>query len=190
LPTVWRGRIAFTRTYRPARRVLYWRAFEGEGASRRLRGGPVGDGAVAEQLDMRGRRVTYVWQHEFGGELRLAGTGGDGRRLVRIPGSGAAADTPVAQGPTLTGGSGVSWMLSVGGDAPVFSEFRRVDLAGRHQRRATTRVDADPARPRATEGFAQAGGVAWYVKAVAAGRYEVHRVTGLTYEPAPPIELD
>ena len=192
-PTVWKGRLAFARTYPghggPPRRFLYWRRFNGSGPSHRLRRGPLHEEAVPEQLDMRGTRVTYVWQYEFGSELRIAGTGGGGHRLIRVPGSGAAANELDAQGPTL-GPRGVHWMLSVGGSDPVYSEFRWSALSGDRQRRATTRVDADPARKRATEGFAQDGGVSYYVRAAAADRFEIHRVTGLQYEPAPPIELD
>jgi hypothetical protein len=81
-------------------------------------------------------------------------------------------------------------MLSVGADAPVYSEMRRVAIATRRQQRATTRIDADPSRPRSTEGFAQDGGTSWYVRAVAANAYEIHHATGLHYEPAPPIVLE
>ena len=191
-PTVWKGRIAFARTYRghggQRRRGLYWRSFSGGGPSHRLRRGPVGDGAVAEQLDMRGTRVSYVWQYEFGAQLRLADTAGGGRALVRVPGSGAAPHDRFAQGPTLAR-RGVFWMLAVTGSEPVFSEFRWVALGGRQQR-ATTRVTAGPSLQRATEGFAQDGAASYYVRAVAADRFEIHRVTGLAWEPAPPIELD
>jgi hypothetical protein len=192
-PTVWNGRIAFARTYSghggPPRRFLYWRSFTGSGPSHRLRRGPVGDGAVPEQLDMRGTRVTYVWQYEFGAQLRLADTGGGGRALVRVPGSGAAAHDLVTQGPTLAP-RGVYWMLAVTDGEPVSSEFRWAGLGGRSQQRATTGVTADPGLERATEGFAQDGGASYYVRAVAADRFEIHRVTGLAWEPAPPIELD
>jgi hypothetical protein len=193
-PTIWGDRIAFTRTYRPRdgqpRRFVYWRALTGGGPSHRLRRGSTEEGdAVPEQLDMRGRRVAFVWRHEFGADLRLASSDGGGRTLVRVPGSGAAVNELAAQGPSLRGGA-VYWMLSVGGDAPVYSEIRRVAIATRRQTRATTRIEADPSRPRATEGFAQDGGRSWYVRAAAANAYEIHLATGLRYEPAPPIVLE
>jgi hypothetical protein len=193
-PTVWKGRIAFARTYpghgKPPRRFLYWRRFDGKGPSHRLKRGPTVDReTVPDQLDMRGRRVTYVWNFEFGEQLRLARTGGGGRRLVSIPGSGAAANSLSAQGPTLGRRGGVHWMLAIGGDDPVYSEFRWVDLAGRHQQRATTRIDG-VSDLVATTGFARDGAVSSYVREVSLDRFEIHRTTGLTYEHAPPIELE
>jgi len=184
-PTVWGGRIAFTRTYRARgtvnRRYLYWRAFRGTGPSHRLRRGP--DDGVPEQLDMRGRRVTYLWRFEFGAQVRVADTGGGGRAVVRIPGSGAASHDLFGQGPTLGGGV-VNWMLA--DSNPTASEIRHVGLDGRGHQRATTRVEA--AGGLATTGFSHDGATSWYVKAVAGG-FEIHRATGLQYEPAPPPEL-
>jgi hypothetical protein len=185
-PTIWNGQIAFTRTYRPrggaARRYVYRRALDGGDSPHRLRRGSTKDGdAVPEQLDMRGGRVTFVWRHEFGAELRVA-SGRGGRLLVRVPGSGAAAEQLVAQGPSLRGGA-VYWALSSTGSTPEFGEIRRVDIADRRQERATPRIDAP------SEGFAQDGGVSWYVRAAGPGAYEIHRATGLEYQPAPPIVL-
>jgi hypothetical protein len=167
---------------------VYRRALDGGGSPHRLRRGSTKEGdAVPEQLDMRGGSVTFVWRHEFGAELRLA-SGHGGRLLVRVPGSGAAAEQLEAQGPSLRGGA-VYWALAVGGSAPAFSELRRVAVPNRHQTRATTRIDADPSRPRATEGFAQDRGSSWYVRAAGPDAYEIHVATGLSYEPAPPIVL-
>jgi hypothetical protein len=193
-PTVWRSRLAFTRTYTPARgrsrRFLYWRPLEGRGASHRLARGPLDrGGAIPEQLDLNGRRLAFVWTYEYGADVRLDTIGGRGRRLVRIPGSGAAANQLAAQGPTIAGGA-VSWALAVGGDAPVFSEIRRHDLSSGRNTRATARIEAEPTARRATEGFAQAGGASWYVRTAGRASYEIHRATGLVYEPAPPIRLE
>jgi hypothetical protein len=88
----------------------------------------------------------------------------------------------VAQGPSLRGGA-VYWALSSTGSTPEFGEIRRVDIADRRQERATPRIDAP------SEGFAQDGGVSWYVRAAGPGAYEIHRATGLEYQPAPPIVL-
>jgi hypothetical protein len=185
-PTVANGRVAFTRTYKArghrTRRYVYWRKFRGTGPSHRLRRGP--DGGVPEQLDMRGRRVTYLWTFEFGGQVRVADTRGGGRALVRVPGSGAAARDLFAQGPTLGGGT-VNWMLA--NDNPVVSEIRRVAVGGGDHERATTRIESDATL--ATRGFSQDGGTSWYVKAVG-DAFEIHRMTGLAYEPAPPIVLE
>jgi hypothetical protein len=111
--------------------------------------------------------------------VRLASTDGRGRRLVRIPGSGAAARELGADGPTLAGGF-VYWALA---SDPGPSELRRHALSSGRDTRATALVDG------VTRGFAQDGGSAWYVRS-APGGYEVRVATGLTYEPAPPIELD
>ena len=185
-PTVWGGRIAFTRTYKArrngSRRFVYWRRFKGTGPSHRLRRGP-GDG-IPEELDMRGRRVTYLWKFEFGSQLRVAATGGSGRALVKIPGSGAASHDLIPQGPTFGGGF-VHWALA--DNNPIVSEIRRFDLSSGDQERATTRIEA--ASGLATRGFSQDGATSWYVKTVG-DAFEIHRVTGLQYEPAPPIELD
>ena len=178
-PTITGWKIAFTRTYRSGKRVLYWRSLTGSRPSRRLRGGPTFEEAVPEQLDLRDGRVAYTWTYEYGGEVRLATTDGRGRRLVRVPGSGAAARELSADGPTLAGDR-VSWALA---SDPPPSELRRHDLSSRRNTRATTLVDG------VTVGFGQDGGQSWYVRA-SPGGYEVRVATGLTYEPAPPIELD
>jgi hypothetical protein len=186
-PAIWDGRIAFTRTYKKRgdrnRRYVYWRHFDGTGPSHRLRRGP--DGGVPEQLDMRGKKVTYVCQFEFGAQVRSADTGGGGRALVRVPGSGAAARDLLAQGPTLGGGF-VHW--AVASTDPIVSEIRRTPLGGGDDERATTQITA--AAGLATGGFSFDGGIAWYVKTVDADTFEIHRVTGLRYEPAPPLEID
>jgi hypothetical protein len=182
-PAVWRGRLAFTRTYRNGDRRLYWRTLGHAGPSHRLRGGTTAEEAVPVDLDLRGHTVAFVWQFEFGGELRIATTSGKGRRLVQIPGSGAAANDISGQGPSLSGGS-VYWMLSVSGDEPVWSRVRRVRVASRRQQQATTRIDAD------TAGFAHDRSGSWYVRDAGAGRFEVHQATGVRYERADPIVLE
>jgi hypothetical protein len=186
-PTVWNGRIAFTRTYTKRgsrnRRYVYWRSFRGSGPSHRLRRGPA-DG-VPEQLDMRGKTVTFLWTFEFGAQVRVADTGGGGRAVVRVPGSGAAARDLIAECPTLDGGF-VHW--AVASNDPIVSEIRRTDLGDGDQERATSRITA--ASGLATRGFSFDGGVAWYVKTVNDHTFEIHRVTGLRYEPAPPLDID
>jgi hypothetical protein len=186
-PAIWDGRIAFTRTYKKRgnanRRYVYWHSFDGTGPSHRLKRGP-GDG-VPEQLDMRLTSVTYLWTFEFGGQVRTAETRGGGRTVVRIPGSGAAAHDLFGQGPTL-GGDVVHWALA--NDNPFVSEIRRTSLGSGDQERATTQIPGSGSL--ATRGFGFDRGVAWYVKAVDADTFEIHRVTGLEYEPAPPLEID
>jgi hypothetical protein len=188
-PAVWRGRLAFTRTYRNGARRLYWRTLGHGGASHRLRGGSTEEAAVAQDLDIRFGTVVFVWQHEFGAELRMATTTGKGRTLVRIPGSGAAANTIDAQGPSIAGGN-VYWMLSVGGDDPAWSRIRRVRPASGRRQQVTARIDADASLPRATEGFAHDRSGSWYVRDAAPGRFEIHLATGLRYGPADPIVLE
>src|SRR6185503_1349328 len=107
------------------------------------------------------------------------------RALVRIPGSGAAARDLIGQGPTLGGGF-VHWGLA--SNDPVVSEIRRTDLGTRDQERATTPIPGTSGL--ATRGFSYDGDIAWYVKEVDADTFEIHRVTGLKYEPAPPLDID
>jgi len=97
-----------------------------------LRRGP--NGGVPEQLDMRGRRVTYLCTFEYGGQVRVADTRGRSRAVVRVPGSGAAARDLFAQGPTLGGGF-VHW--AVASSDPSMSEIRRTDLGDGDQSRST-----------------------------------------------------
>lgn len=185
-PTVWRGKLAFTRTYRTTRRLLYWRALNRPGRSRRLAGG--GRGGVPEQLDMRSGSVAFVRSFEYGAVVRLVTTGGKARVLEQVPGSGAAANELEAQGPSIMSRN-VYWALSVGFDDPVFTRIRRVAVQSGRRQQATLRVDADPDRLRATSGYGHDRTGSWYVRA-AANTYEVHRATGLRYLPAGPIELD
>jgi hypothetical protein len=177
-PTITRWRIAFTRTYRSGSRVIYWRSLTGSGPSRRLRSGQFEE-SVPEQLDMRDGRVAFTATFEYGADIRLATTDGRGRVLVEVPGSGAAAREFGAYGPTLAGGF-VHWALA-SDDVP--SELRRHALSSGRNTRATALVDG------VTTGFARDGARAWYVRS-AAGGYEVRAATGLTYEPAPPIDID
>jgi hypothetical protein len=179
-PAITRRRIAFTRTYRSGHRVLYWRSLTGSGPSRRLRGGPTFDETVPQELDMRDGRVAFMWNFDYGAEVRLATTDGRGRVLVGIPGSGAAAREFSAHGPTLAGGF-VHWTLS-SNDGP--SDLRRHALSSGRNTRATALVDG------ITTGFARDSARAWYVVRSAADSYEVRAATGLTYEPAPPIDID
>jgi hypothetical protein len=181
-PTITRWRIAFTRTYRSGHRVLYWRSLTGSGPSRRLRGGPTFDETVPEELDLRDGRVAFIRSFEYGAEVRLATTDGRARVLVNVPGSGAAAREFRADGPTLAGGF-VHWTLSSSESDEVPSELRRHALSSRRNTRATALVEAS------TTGFARDGARAWYVRS-APGGWEVRAATGLTYEPAPPIEID
>jgi hypothetical protein len=190
-PTAWGRRIAFTRTSdaggRFPRRRMYWRALTGNGPAHRLQGNPkdIGSG-FPEELDMRGRRVAFVWQYEWGADLCLSTVGGRGRLLLRMPGSGAEVFDLTAQGPTV-GRRDVHWALSVGEAFPTFSEIRRVALSTLKEERATKRIDTASTKvSRATSGFAQDGGVSWYVKVPSQDSYEIHRASGLTYEPAPP----
>lgn len=185
-PTVWGHRIAFVRTYpggAVARHRMFWRA---AGHTHRLHDGPHDEGiGLPSELDMRGGRVAFVWQYEWGADLALSTLSGHDRLLVRMPGSGAEVFDLTAQGPTV-GRHTVHWALSIGEDAPVFSELRQVDVESLRERRATTRIHAPPSVNRATAGFAQDRGTSWYVKAPADGVFEIHRATGLDYEHAPP----
>jgi hypothetical protein len=193
-PTVWGGRLAFTRTYRPKgglpRRFVYWRSLNGGGASHRMRPArPRLEYDPAQELDMRGDRVAFDAVHENGHSLWVTTIGGGARRLVRTPGSGAETHHLGVQGPTLAGGL-VHWGFTRTQEPPVFTELRTVDITTRRNRRATTRVDGDAALIQpATTGVAYDNGAVWYVRTVADDAYEVHVATGLTYEPVAPPHL-
>jgi hypothetical protein len=188
-PTVWHNRIAFVRESRvrpfTAKSVAYWRPLAGKGPWQRLRKGreEVGSGSP-EELDMRGNRIAFINQYEWGADLRTTMIGGRGRVLVAMPGSGAEVFDLTGQGPTV-GRRTVHWALSIGQDSPVFSEIRQVDLTTLAEKRATARIDAPDSVDRATQGFAQDAGTSWYVEVPAPDAFEIHRATGLQYEPAP-----
>jgi hypothetical protein len=119
------------------------------------------------------------------------GGAGDRWRIVEHADAGAdrlldESSAPTAQRTRTFGGGAVWWAFSVAEDAPVYTELRRVDLKTLRETRATMRVDADPARTRATAGFAHDRGTSWYVRAAATDAFEIHMATNLTYEPAPP----
>jgi hypothetical protein len=197
-PTIWRSRIAFTRTYRPGGKSIdalsraYWRPFPGRGRTRRLDGAPrylptPGD------LDMRGTRVALFWRGEFGGgRVHLASTSGGTRVLARVPGSGAAAQEYRVSGISITARF-VYWVVTQTADRPEVGELRRYDLSRRREERATT-----PISPH-TAGFAQDGRVGYLVSPksetgcelmiVCASPYEIHRITGLTFKRAPRLQL-
>jgi hypothetical protein len=179
-PTIWGKRIAFVRVTSFSRRAMYW----GTARFHRLHDGPL-EGGFPEQLDMRGGRVAFVWQYEWGADLSLSTTAGRGRLLVRMPGSGAEVFDLTAQGPTV-GRRSVHWALSIGQATPVFSELRQVALKTLKEQRATVRIDAPSTVNRATAGFAQDRGTSWYVRVPATDRFEIHMARGLTYKPAPP----
>jgi hypothetical protein len=189
-PTIWRGRLAFSRTYGIGHQVLYWRKLTGKGRSHRLGTGPrsVESAAVDEELDMRGRRVAFAQHLEYGGSLRITSIGGRGRVLVSLPGSGAADNELDAQGPAISGDS-VRWGYVVAGSRPAYTEIRRVSTKSGAEQRATTRLDAAGDAFTPTSGFGFFGGVVWYVRQQTADAFEVHRADGLTYEAAPPPHL-
>jgi hypothetical protein len=186
-PTVWGHRLAFVRIdpgTTAARHRMYWRAAR---RTHRLHDGPKDIGVgFPEELDMRGGRVAFRWQYEWGADLSLSTVNGRNRLLVRMPGSGAEVFDLTAQGPTV-GRHTVHWALSVGQDTPTFSEIRRVELHTLNEQRATTRINTPEDRvARATTGFAQDRGTSWYVRVPRQDVFEIHRATGLKYEDAPP----
>lgn len=94
LPSIWRGRVAFSRVYeaRDGRRgrlpYLYVRGLEGSARSDRQPGGPRGASGLPgpTALDLYGRRLGFAWVHRRVGarqryEIRL-NTLGAGHRVV------------------------------------------------------------------------------------------------------------
>jgi hypothetical protein len=189
-PTIWRSRIAFTRTYGVGHQILYWRSLSGKGGAQRLGAGRRSpeSAAVAEGLDMRGRRVAFSQSLEYGGSLRLTRIGGHGRVLVELPGSGAGDGELYAQGPAIVGDT-VRWGYVVAGYRP-FTEIRRVATGTRKEQRATLRVQASFEADLPTTGFGFFDGAAWFVRAQGTGAFEVHRASSLQYEPAPRPDID
>lgn len=193
-PAVWRNRLAFARVRparngRAARRLLYWRRLTGPGRAHRLRRGAFAarNGGAPAELDIRGRRVAFRWDIDFGGELRVSTTTGRTRRVLLVPGSGAATIDFFARGITLSRGYVYWWLRSERG-----GDVRRYALAARLHERATTVLD-----PYAT-GFAQDGAAAYYVRLTASGQppcappacdHDIRRLDGLAFEPAPPLVL-
>jgi hypothetical protein len=197
-PTIWRKRIAFTRTYRPKGKHrygqgrAYWSPFPGRGRTRRLGRAPRYL-PILDDLDMRGRRVGHFWGGEFGGgEVRLTTTGGGTSVLAAVPGSGAAAQAYGVLGVSLTAGF-VYWLVTQTADAPEVGELRRYDLSRRREERATVHISPH------TAGFAQDGSVSYQVtprneagcelKRVCPSPYDIHRVDGLMFERAPRLRL-
>ena len=183
-PAVWKTRVAFTRAYKRdhgARRLLYWRPFAGPGDSQRLKRGPTAPEHAPGGLDLRGRRVPFVWLFDYGGQVRLDATTGSEKMIARIPGSGAALNERAAYGPTMVGDR-VYWLLSNYGEAGDFSEIWRYDLSRERSERASTRI------PRPAVGFVQDGSTSYFVALPDLSRpgsapYEIHRRDGLRFAP-------
>jgi hypothetical protein len=189
---VWRDQIVFSRIYRPRdgrrRSYLYTRSITRSGASKRL------SARLTRDLDLLGTRAPFEQVNEWSTSLGLARTSGSPRQLVPVPGSGAAVVTGRAVGPTSQD-SHIDWMLTMSGDGHDFSEIHRFDTRAGRDFRVAARITG------AASGFAAEGGAVYY--AVPAGpnaadgcrpgedcTTEIHRVDGLAYEPAPPIELE
>jgi hypothetical protein len=122
----------------------------------------------ALSLDSRGARFAFSGSRKWSHEPWL-GT----KRLTHVPGGGASPDFLDALNPTLSGGA-VYWLLSRQGDHN-FGEIHRYD--GRDER-VNVRIEGIVA------GFAYDRGTAYYSVGT-----EIHRVSGLRFEPAPRIRM-
>jgi hypothetical protein len=180
-PTIWHARIGFVRAV-GARQRMYVRDLRA-GRTRRLRGG--GPDAFPRDLDLRSRTTAVRWAHEFSDDVRLAFAGRPGRTLLATPGSGAAAQQYSTLHPTFANGHSVYWGLS--SSDPGYGEVWRRDLRTRRNEHATTRIDAPFVL------FAQDGAVSYYAIHSTpdfTSPLKLHRVDGLTFEPAPKLTLD
>jgi hypothetical protein len=190
-PTVWRNRVAFTRTFRsPARRVpkrfIYWRSLSG-GIARRLRSNHDPAFTVPHDLELRARRVAVIWQSDFGAaEIRVSSIGGKQRLISTVPGSGAGAFEYSTFGTSMAT-SYVYWMVNQAGETPYLSELRRRRIGTKFDERARPQVD------ESIDAFAQDGDVSYYAlpsSGVACNRipcldqHDIHRLDGLAFERA------
>jgi hypothetical protein len=192
---VWKNRIAFTRTYTPRgfriRRRLYWRPLTGRGPSRRVRLGSRIFGGIPREIDMRGDRVAFVLDHEYGAEIRLTSTRGRTRQIASLPGSGAAAQEYRAVGPSVVRRY-VYWGLNQFGDPPVFSEVRRKEVSTGSEQLGAHFAD------RSIVALSQDAGESFEIRSSGGcapvfcppvGPFDIWRVTGRVFGPAPPLEL-
>ena len=182
---VWRGTLVFSRYYPSRHRAfIYQRPLVGGGRSRRV------SALTALSLDVRGTRVPFSRSLEWSNEPWLASTtGAPSQRLARVPGSGAAVDFLTDLNPTAYGSS-IYWLLTSSGDDN-YSEFHRFNRTGKRDERVAARI------PAVASGFAYDAGTAYYAAPAGGGEClpdrdcptAIHRVEGLTFEPAPPIPL-
>jgi hypothetical protein len=129
----------------------------------------------ALSLDSRNSRFAFsgsrTWSHEPWLATQTSLT-----RLTKVPGGGASPAFLDTLNPTFSGNS-IYWMLSREGEQS-FSEIHRFN------RRLNRDERVAPAIPGPARGFAYDGGRAYYSLGT-----EIHEVTGLTFEPAPPIRM-
>jgi hypothetical protein len=191
-PAIWRRRIAFVRTH-PARgplirRYLYWRRIPGGGRSHLLHRGRYG--RHADSVDIRGRRVVFIATGEYGGgDVRVAYTNGGGRLLSVIPESGAAAVEYRTKVVSAARGFAYWLVTRPPPELPALGEIRRHRFAGRRDQRAAVAID------EAADAFAQDGAVSYYAlpssgeRCVAPCAHDIHRLDGVRFERARPLEL-
>jgi hypothetical protein len=125
----------------------------------------------ALSVDTRGSRFAFSGSRKWSHEPWLGTT-----RLTHVPGGGASPDFLDALNPTFSGNS-IYWLLSRQGDNN-FGEIHRYNRAERRDERVNMRIDGIVA------GFAYDRGNAYYSVGT-----EIHRVSGLAFEPAPRITM-
>jgi hypothetical protein len=184
---VWRDTLVFARVYHGTEGVLYKRSLaHPKRRSHRLAK------QRAASVDLRGTRAALSDVREWSREPWLAWTSnGEVSRLTRVPGSGAAVDYLSAMNPT-SWGSSVYWLLVRSGERDV-SVLHRYNRTKHRDERVAAEI------PRAASGFGYDAGTAYYAIPRQAGQIgcatgrdcptDIHRVDGLTFEKAPPIEL-
>ncbi|HEX6023010.1 MAG TPA: hypothetical protein VFZ00_13505 [Solirubrobacter sp.] len=186
---VWRDKLVFARLYDrangPPRGVLYMRSL----SHPRQRSVRLAN-QRAHSIDVRGTRVPFASVREWSREPWLAWTNDQGAsRLTRVPGSGAAVDFLEGMNPTAYGSS-IYWLYVRSGERHA-SEVHRYNRSLKRDERVPTAI------PASASGFAYDAGAAYY--AVPQNGPEcredtdcptvIHRLDGLEFEKAPPIEL-
>ncbi len=124
-PTIWRGTVAFARTYdsKPGYPYIYARPVAAGMPSTRLPGGsrgpkPNATRSAPSELELTGRRLSLVWRSpgDIGDqtEIRLDTLGGDHERVAQEHGGGGLTQVEVSW-PAFDGGW-LYWTLQCSGD--------------------------------------------------------------------------
>lgn len=148
---------------------------------------PTRTGSVLWDLDLGARATTAVRSAgDFSEQVRLAAPGQRARTLLATPGSGAAAQQYATLHPTFGGSHTVYWGLA--SSRPDWGEVWRRNVRKHRNEHATVRIGAPVVL------FAQDRRVSYYAVdrdvSDQSSPLELHRVSGLRFEPAPRLTLD
>jgi hypothetical protein len=174
-PSIWNGRLAFTRTYRPkssggGKRRAYWRNGRARGPSVRLGRAP--RGTVPSDIELGGTWAAIYWGRRNGGGLV---------RVVRLRSGTPVAATVSAEyasavfGLSITSGF-VYWGVSIPPDCScgAVEEVRRYDLETQTEERSNP-------MPYPVEGFAQDDAASYLTEPLPNLTYALHRAAGIPF---------